>query len=455
MSHLARLLMMIPHITSVAPSTVSYAADVFWTGFTGPISFSKDSSRVYFQVQLTLWSGYISGTEAKWTMTSDYGDYDGAVQVAIDGGVFTNAPRSGQEYTLFTGLTDGPHFVEIRIAPGLGEAAYMASTGTVLTVTGAPPLLITHPERVVVGTSSSTGIYSGSVLALSNGYNPPLQAPSNTVYGSNIGSVKMKGAFTKLIVTLNGSRKVGVSKNGGPPSFYSIADESGEPSRALVIPCDGSTSTYNVWDSGNFRTAGGVFAVAGDSTRLDIGTARRLDQYGDSITYGAGPGATSVDVETMSVAAKMGFVGSTNGISGQTIAGCKAMLDAVLAGRTVGSTDVAILAIGGNSVGGDGINATEQDDYNACIDKLLTKGYTKVFCRGILPLADSASNDLVIAANVTLKAVMDARADSRLVWVDTSTWTGYATQDGVHPTAAGYVTLAGYAYTAYTALLGL
>lgn len=451
MSNLARLLLTIPKVAAVSPTTVNYLASDFAVGFSGPTSSSKNASRIYVQYQTTLWIGYIIGTEAKWTMTSEYGDYDGAVQVAVDGGAFSNAVRVGQVFTLFTGLSNSAHFVEIRIAEGLGEAAYMASSGNVLSVTGSPPNLITYPNRVAAGASSPTGMYSGAIIFLTDGFNPPLQCPSNTTYGSNVGSVKLKGAFNQLIVTLNGARKVGVSKNGGAPIFYTAAEESGAPSRAMIIPCDGSTSTYHVWDNGNYRTAGGVFSVAVDSPLLNVGTARRLDQYGDSITYGAGPGATSADVETMSVAAKMGFIGSTNGINGQTISGCKAMLSTVLMNRLVGNTDVAILAIGGNSASG-GIDSTEQADYSSCINSLLAAGYAKVLCRGILPLADGNANALAVAANATLKSVMDAKANPKLIWIDTSTWTGYETLDGVHPTAAGYATLDGYAYAAYTAL---
>ncbi|MNC27678.1 hypothetical protein D3C75_758590 [compost metagenome] len=249
-------------------------------------------------------------------------------------------------------------------------------------------------------------------------------------------------------MSLNGARKVGVSKNGGFPTFYSVSDEATAPSRSLVIPCDGSTSVYNVWDSGNGRAAGGIFAVAGDSTFLDIGTRRRMDQYGDSITYGSGPNATSCDTETMHVAAKLGFVGSTTGISGQTITGAKAMLDSSLPGRTVSSSDIAILALGGNSAE-NGIDSTEQADYNILIDKLLTKGYGKVFCRGILPVVNSGANAIVVTANGVLKSLVDARANPNVIWIETVDWTGATSVDGVHPDASGYITLSTYAYNAY------
>ncbi|MNP40992.1 hypothetical protein D3C76_1346680 [compost metagenome] len=155
----------------------------------------------------------------------------------------------------------------------------------------------------------------------------------------------------------------------------------------------------------------------------------------------------------MRVAAAMGFVGSTNGISGLTISGLKDLLDVILPLSTVGANDVAILAIGGNSAAG-GIDSTEQADYAACIDKLLAKGFTKVLCRGILPNIPAQS--LVDAANITLKAVMDAKADTRLVWIDTHTW-AFSSLDDTHPdnSPGGYPAIAGYAIPAYSAALGL
>lgn len=435
------------------PTTVSFTGTQVIAGFTGSVSTTKNGARIYARAALTIWSGFISGTEAKLTTTSDFGDFDGGIQVAVDGGAFIDAPRVGQVYTLFTGLAHATRFVEVRYADGLGDAPYVSTSGGVISVTGQPPTVQTLTNKIEAGADSALGIFSGAITSNAANYTPVLQAPKGVVYGSNIGSVKIKGAFTKLVVTLNGARKVGVSKNGGLATYYTIADEGGLgfPTRALVIPCDGTVATYNVWDNGNERPTGGAFCVAGDSAFLDIGVRRRLDQYGDSVTYGSGPGAMSCDTETMRVAAALGFVGSTNGISGLTIGAAKTLLDNVLPLRTVGPNDVAILAIGGNSASG-GIDSTEQVDYSALIDKLLAKGYGKVLCRAILPVPDSGSQAAAAAANVTLKSIVDGKANVKVIWVDTSSWVGYETQDGVHPTAAGYVTIAGHAIPAYIAL---
>lgn len=438
---------------AVAPSTVNFTSAQFAPGFSGSISTTKNAARIYARGALTLWCGWITGTEAKLTAPSDFGDNDGSLQVALDGGDFTNAARVGSVYTLFTGLSQSARFVQVRWVVQMADAPYIASSGNVLEVTGSPPALVPAANWVQAGADSATGLHSGALIPNTATYAPALLAPAGTTYGSNVSTIKLKGAFTKLVVTLNGVRKIGVSKNGGPPVFYSIADESEYPSRALVVPCDGSTSTYYVWDSGNVRDTGGHFAVSGDSALLDIGTRVRIHQPGDSITAGSGPGATAVNTELMPVAATLGMAASTLGIAGQTITGCKNMLDAVLPLLTVGENDVGVLAIGGNSAV-DGIDSTEQADYALCIDKMLAKPYSKVLCRAILPKADVQA--LIDAANATLKAVMDAKANPRLIWVDTSTWTTYRTQDTTHPTDLGYYPdLYDYELPAYTTLLGL
>lgn len=433
------------------PTIANFTSAQFAAGFSGSISTTKNAARIYAYGALTLWCGWITGTEAKLTSPSDYGDNAGSMQVSVDGSDFITAPNSASVYTLFTGLPHATRFVQVRWVVQMGDAPYIASSGNVLSVTGQPPSLVTASNWVQAGSNSSLGLYSAGVTPNIAGFTPPLQAQSNTTNGSNVGSVKLRGAFTKLVAT---AHRIGVSKNGGTPTFYSITPEQDMPPEAIVVPCDGSVSTYNVWDTGNSHEYGGHFAVSGNSTLLDIGVMRKLDQYGDSVTYGAGPGATSVNTETMAVAASLGFVGSTNGVNGQTVTGGKTMIGIVLPLKTVTSNDVAILALGGNSASG-GIDSTEQADYGLCIDQLLAKGYGKVLCRGILPLVDTNANILVAAANATLKSVMDAKANAKLVWIDTSTWTGYETQDGVHPTATGYLTLAGYAAPAYTTALGL
>ena len=437
-----------PPVPDPEPSTVSFTAAQILQGFTGPLNGTHGRQT------RTLWTGFVTGTEALLTATTDFGDFDGVIQVAIDGGAFGYAPRSGQVFTLFTGLAQAKHLVEFRYPEGVGDGAYLPTTGNVLQVTGILPAVQTCPS-VQVGTDLATGLYAGATYDNDDpSFLPKLQAPKGEDYGSNIGSAKLRGSFNNLIVTTVALRRVGVSKNGAAPVFHTLAAEVGEsgnaPSRAMVIPCDGSLATYNVWDDGVVRNSGGVFAVAGDAALQDIGVRRRMIQFGDSQTFGSGPGAISSDVETMQVAAALGFVGTTIGRSGLTIEDLLVMLDTVLPAMAVNSSDAAILAIGANNAGA-GISPTDQANYLANINKLKAKGFGKILCRAILPPNEDPS--MADPANALLKSVVDNLADPNVIWIATRTWSPWGTEDGAHPTAAGYRTLAGYAIPAYGAVL--
>lgn len=436
------------------PSTVTYTSAQMIQGFTGPIN-TADPSKTYLRQGLTVWVGFITGTEAKITATSDYGDFDGALLVAIDGGSFAAAQRNGQQYTLFSG-PQAKRFVEFRVMEGAGDAAFVPTSNSAMEVTGQPPSFQAF-NKVQVGADSATGLFAGAMMDNTNpAFLPKLLAPRGQDYGSNIGSAKLRGAFKHLAVTVHTPRRVGVSKNGGYPTFYTIAEESGAtgaPGRAILIPCDGSVATYSVWNDGCVRNGGGTFSVGGDAPLQDIGVRRRIYQTGDSQTFGEGPGAVPCDVETMPVAAALGFVGTTMGISGLTIEGHLDLLDRVLPLITVGATDVVIMAIGGNNAG-SGITPENQANYLANINKLLAKGFNKVVCRAILPPNEDPS--MAEPANALLKSVVTSLNNPKVVWCDTRSWSPWGTIDGAHPTAAGYLDdLRPFAIRDYPALIGL
>lgn len=433
-------------------STANYTYTNMAQGFMGSVNLTSNAARAYIQAGTSLWAGFIVGTEAKLTLTSDYGDFDGAVEVAIDGGAFGPAARSGSVFTLFTGLPHATHLVEWRVNSGLGSVAYVARTGNILTVIGQPPALQVLPNRVQVEANSSTGLYNGTTMANTTDFVPLLTAPKGEIYGSNVNCVKIKGQFTKMLVTLNSSRVVSISKNGEAPVVYTATDETDNPARAIKITLSGVDATYYIWDDGNYRNLGGAFTVSVDATLLDIGVVRRFIQIGDSLTFGAG--SFSSQVETMWVAARMEMAGSTNGISGLTIAAAKTLIDNVVANRVIGATDVFLLAIGGNNAE-TGVGTPEKADYDLCIDKLLAKNPGTIICRGLLPSPNAGSQALIAAANAQLKSVVDAKANAKVIWCDPVTWTDYTTADGVHPDAPGYVDIADYAVPAYKTLLGI
>lgn len=423
-------------------ATVNFTSAEFAVGFAGSVSTTKNAARIYGEAFRTIWAGFITGTEALLTATSNSGSSDGLVLVSIDGGSFTAASRSGSIYTLFTGLSQATRLIMVRYANSSGAGAYIASSGDVLTVTGDPAELAPFQYWAQVRDGNSLTAYSVMTASATADYTPLYNAASSgTTNGSNVGCIKIRGAFNYL-VACGRTASIFVSKNGALATRYDLPSTDAI-SGVLVSGLGGDLATYYVWNAG---TTFSQLAVSGDVALQDCGLKRRLDQYGDSITQGNISGTSRGEVDTMSVAAAIGFVGSTNGVAGHDVADCEALIDTVTPGREISSADVAILATGRNDTG-----SLPQATYESCINKLLAAGYGTVLCRGILP----ESSETWVTPNGVIQAAVAAVADPNVIFIDTSSWSGIATSDSVHPTAAGYQTIVDYAIPAYSAALEL
>lgn len=428
-------------------ATVNFTSAQFAGGFAGPVSTTKNAARIYGIAIKTVWAGFITGTDAVLTATRDGGALDAMVEVSINGGSFSSAARSGTAYTLFTGLSDVERFVVLRYGAAFGNTPYIASSGNVLAVTGAAPALAPFQNWAQIRDGNSLTASSAMTVGNTAQYDPTyIVERSSSTNGSNVASLKIKGAFNRMAIA-GTTTDVYVSKNGGAPTKYSMPVAGGSVCALLISGLGGDLATYHIWNAANTSTSTNQFAASGDAALQDCGGKRKLDQYGDSITQGAiaGTGATRGDVETMRVAAAMGFVGSTSGVSGHTTPQCATLMDTVLPNRAITSNDVAVLAIGRND------SPMVQADYQSCINKLLTAGYGKVLCRGVLP---EGANTFP-TTNGTIQAAIAAVGNSNVIFINTATWSGIQTSDTTHPTPTGYVTIAGYALPAYLAALGL
>ena len=429
----------------VLPSTVNYAYAAFAGGIMGPSSTTINAAKHYLVAKYTQWVGYITGTEAKVTATSDWGMNAGLVEVSIDGGAFSSAALEGGRYTLFTGLAQATRLVQIRINESYSTVANFATSGTVLTVTGAPPAL-ELPAGWVQATqvSPTNAITAAARNAAPAGFTPDFIGGSGT--GSNVPMVVMKGAFGKLFIGGTFTYAF-ISKNGAAPTRVGPFAGGGSNVKATVFTCDGSDSTYYVWGTNNTADGSGSFAVSGDAARsASLAVTRRAIQYGNSITYGQGASSPG-DVDTMRVFAALGLCSATSGVSGDTIATLKARLAGEMARRTIGAGDIAVLSIGRNNADA-AFDATETADFGDILTTLRAS-YSKVIVRGILPEGGTTWTD----PNGSMQSIVTARADANIVYVNPASWSGIVTSDGIHPTDAGYLTIAGYAQPAYAPLV--
>lgn len=448
----------------LSPTTVAFNWAQFAAGLTGSVDAARTAGRFYGQAGgLTMWVGFIRGTDASVRATSDNGLAPGLVTVSIDGAASTVCPLENGRYTLFSGLIQAERLVCIAFGAAFYNIPYFtAALDPVLLVTGQSPSVDTPTAWVQPGDGSALTAWSSFLTGMPNntaGY-VPHDTPGSVymVSGSNVASVRLRTQARKMLVSTI-DQYVYVSVDGATPTRYYAPLGTGQL-RPVVIPLDGALHTYNVWPD-RARGQNCTFAVGVDAPLVDIGSKRRLDQYGDSITDGAGS-TSSGDVETMGVAATLGMVGSAYGISGETITQLLTRLPTLLAGKTVSSDDVAIIAEGRNNTGG-AFSAQVIADYTSIITALLAKGYGKVLCRGVLGSVVNGVSVYWPAENASIQAIVAAFNDPRVVFVDISSWqvtfsgnnggVGIPMLDGTHPPDAGYAVMAPLAVAAYAPLI--
>jgi lysophospholipase L1-like esterase len=426
------------------PITTDFSYAQFEGGQAGIIDTSRSATRTYWGASRTVWVGTITGTEALLTVDRSSGSVDGStITVSVDGGNFANAPLSGGRCVLFSGLSDAPHKIAIKVGDGYGTSVRVQNSGTVLSVTGVTPAIDTPTQQLKMFDGNALYDTHSKKSALSGGY--LTYSPLNIASGEPKYSAgqRFKTDATKLWVA-SAHRYVYVSVDGAAPTRY---DRGVTPTLNFhIIDLDGAQHTYNVWVKDDPVTANvGMLSVGVNGTVYDVGAKLRLNQFGDSITQGVGATSTG-EVDTHGVAAHFGMLGTTYGVSGENTAGLKARLPSLLTNLAPSSTDVAVLAIGRND-DLTTVGPTFEADYQDVVNMLIAV-YGKVLCRGVLPEATTWP-----VGNGKIQALVAAMANPNVVFIDTSTWTGIDKSDGTHPSDAGYDTLETYCKTAYAPYL--
>jgi lysophospholipase L1-like esterase len=423
---------------AVAPTTAQYAIASVVSGFVGQVDDST-GGRKYITAYINGGDAgaivfYVKGTSASaWAYhwSGNYTNVAGLLECSIDDGAFTTPTPVSAKFPLFTGLSDTTHKVVIRCAAAY-SSMYMTTAGNVIEATGAPSSVNTAPNVIQYGTANT---YWTTPTASKGGAWTP--APTNTgmpVSGtSSTYSVKFKTSSAYLDIVSRGAY-VGVSIDGATPTYYAVPT-----SRLLRVTTSGTHDYYVFAIAAAPNGTADMFSIGLDSAPIATTAAKRLHQYGDSITYGSS--ATSVvHTDVQRVAAALGYVGQNIGISGQTSTtlATNVVTQAAQANGNV-ANDIAVLAIGKNNPG-NFISA----DFDSITTTLLTY-YKKVLVRGVLETGEDFT-----AYNSSMSSWVTGKGNPNIVYISSESWTGIATSDGVHPTNAGYVTIAGYAVTAYT-----
>jgi lysophospholipase L1-like esterase len=439
-----------------AAVTTDFSYAQFEGGQAGILDTARIGTRTYWAAGgRTVWAGEITGTEALFSAVISSGSLaTGNIVVSVDDAAATNAVYENDKFTLFTGLTDTTHKIVISGGAAVGAGIGVTNTGTILTVTGASP-------AVSVG-DTMLNMFDGNALTVSAGPSIDIAAPYAGLYvpakippGSNhyMSAYKFKTDAARLVVINSSNRYIYLSTDGAAPIRY---DKGILPTISMyAIELDGLMHTYKLWSYDKaVRANVGLLSINLFGALSDVGVTHRLEQFGDSITEGSSGGVTDRgEVETMPVAMHFGRIGTTYGISGETVAGLKARLPALLANISPTVNDVAVLAAGRNNVGVAWTPEVE-DDYSSCIDQLIAV-YGKVICRGIIPGGSILPPQTTIytTENAGIAGIVAAKANPNIVYVDPNGWTDLITYDNIHPTDAGYDILETHCKTAYAPYL--
>lgn len=465
----------IPWVPSIHIDGTTFNTTQILSGFPGARDDATLSTRTYLAAPSgtnlaggSLWSAVVKGTSAKLVINrKSGGGFANAVFVSVDGAAFVNIPEDTLStavkgyFTLFTGLSDAGHYVVVRIGSGFGiDSLYWDDSHTdTLVLTGTGTYIEMCNQWAYAGVASSHSVVGGMTKASATNYTPARTMQTIYSTASNCASARIRGRFRSIQVACAGGSSqpfsaVYVSKNGAAPTKYSFTDKASAYTYR-VTDLDESLSTYTVWTNYVANAAISMFAISGDADHADVGDKKRIDQFGDSITYGGGGGAVVPgEVDVLRVAASMGYVATTAGIAGHTIANLETALTTYLAALTVTANDVAIIAIGRNNTGG-AFDAAETTSYTNIINALVTKGYGKIICRGILPSGTHSTE--WTAENGSISSIVAGIGNANVVFCDVSGLGTYTTQasDTTHPDAAGYATIAAYVEPLYRTILGL
>jgi lysophospholipase L1-like esterase len=432
---------------SGTPATIFSYAQIN-AGFTGFYDLVTDSNERRFNTN-ALWSGTITGTDASLKTNASNFPY-----IVFVDGVDSNPQVIGGEIELFSGLTDTAHDVSIfvRLAyEGAGNGLNVNET-EILSVSGSAPAIVNLPSVYITDPSFGGQTTESTVATVGGNYTPTWE--QSQTYDRERGEIIFNAQIDELYLFTD---DVGVwlSIDNGTPvnvTFTETNTFSTVVQRRLAKVADGLDNTqvhqYTIWYESrvSFGIQGIVLKNNGALQTLASYTDKiTTSQYGDSITYGS-EGATEGEADTYLYGIELDLSVQKAGKNGQTTAGLTAEIPNIVSASFV--PDWGILAIGRNDYANV---AGFEADYDACLDALFAAGLTKIICRGITP--NDSDDARIITMNSQIEAIVAARVEPDIYYVDPSSWKPISTTDGTHPTATGYEQLTVFEVPEFEAII--
>lgn len=438
-----------------------YAFSEIQGGVLGPRDTATNTLRMYGgSAWRTVWAGKITGSAAKLRMTGYGGSAAGALRVVVNGGAEAVCSNVGDLYTLFEGLPQAEHDVIMRISDAMGTFGYwLLAWADAMQVTGAPPSIYTYPVAIdsiaghpfaAVATVGSTVLSSAAQPTyLGANYVPPSAARA---VGNSSNSWRFRTSATEMCVYTR-SRYVYYCIDGGQPIRVDSVVVSGSMRPVRVVLS--GTRTYNVWTDRFSNSFGQPATVCLNGPLIDLGVNGRDFLWGTSLSAADTPSANGKVLTSTGecwiygVSAALGRTGQQLGRSGATIQFLRTNIDADLVGIVgVTSRDRAIVEAGRNDATpplGGALTAQRQTDYNYIVDALLAKGFGEVYLMAMIP--ESVNSYSWADYNTSLAALVSARADARVRYLDASAWVVTSYIDNTHYDNVGYAEIRPQAIT--------
>jgi lysophospholipase L1-like esterase len=413
--------------------TTTYSYSQILTGFSGYFDITSNPLLRCMQKNSVLMLA-ITGTDA--SIKCDGGATEPFV-ITVDGSAPVVGTVTAGSMPLFAGLADTRHIISLVPNNGYTPTSnwFTIAETQILSVTGAAPAMTPIPMDFATWTTFP-GLSTTFTMAAYGGNVTPTTELQASDDDFSVGVITFYASCDSIYV-FSGNGNLRYSIDGG--AIQTVVVSAATTERHLVTLATGLNTAlhrYTIWqdtDGSSSKPQAVACMLAGAKANISSpGSVKKIFQYGDSITEGQGGTAGGVDI--FQVGLDVNCAPAKWGVGGLTISGLTANIPGYFLRSKI--PDFALLAIGRNDIG----SPTIQADYTACIQALLNAGCTKIVCRGVLREGAQVWGP----ANADIQAAVASFSSSNIVFMDTSTWAGIVTSDGVHPTNAGYVTIAGY-----------
>jgi lysophospholipase L1-like esterase len=389
----------------------------------------------------------ITGTQAVINNISS-GDTNNPLYVRVDGGeqVDTTGWTGGGtgDVTLFTGLSDTEHRVEIIVKEAYGyDYCGFPKTGTMLTVTGSAPSaapLVSNTHQYFGMDTTNMVEYLGPYSSVPSELVP--QTPLTFRNGSNNDSGFMFRAKISELHVLSKKDRIFFAIDGiiQDPEFDSI-DTVTTKMKVSTLSTTLDDTEYHTYHIYSLKTQGDIISiiVSGSNVSFENITPKKAVLFGDSVVQGVEGNGLN---EGLVNSASLGILAINSGLAGQTT---QQIADRVITDINDLNSEVDwIFTAAGRNNSPDSTFVTS---YINLFNNIISLNRHNILCRGVVIGVDAFDYDTKIQ-----EAIAASDDPNRIYFVPVgsgntapnSLWPSISSPDDTHPNETGYRSMQTY-----------